>query len=174
MTSPIKFVKPYDVRVQLLTDTARLPIKAHRSDAAFDLHADAAGAITSSGTSMVPTGIVLQLPDHLCGLVMSRSGLAAKHGVFVLNSPGLIDPGYRGEVKVVLHNSGSEVFDYGLGDRIAQLFFSRVEPAGVVETFSVLPSDRGEMGIGSTGLLSLPPLLNNDDYDLDDIPMGPV
>src|SRR5262245_7889204 len=94
-----------DVPARLLTDTARLPVRAHDDDAAFDLYADEATTIAPGDRATVATGVALALPPGSCGLVLPRSGLAARHGVTVLNAPGLIDPGYRGEVKVVLFNS---------------------------------------------------------------------
>jgi dUTP pyrophosphatase len=102
---------------------------------------------------MVPTGIAVALPPGLCGLVLPRSGLAARHGIGVVNGPGLIDPNYRGEVNVVLINHGSERYDVAAGDRIAQLLLvSFLSPD--VEVVDELPpsgDDRGAGGFGSSG-----------------------
>ncbi len=102
---------------------------------------------------MVPTGIALALPPGVAGLVLPRSGLAAKHGIGVVNGPGLIDPNYRGEVRVILVNHGSEPFTADAGDRIAQLllvpFLS--PPVEIVDELPPSGDDRGEGGFGSSG-----------------------
>ena len=151
-----------DLRVQRLTDTAIVPRKAHASDAAHDLFADVDTTIPLGKTKVIPTGIALELFDNMCALVMSRSGLAAKHSVFVLNSPGLIDPGYRGEIHVILHNSGEEDFVVSRGDRIAQLFFNIIAVVHLNDGQTLNETDRGSAGLGSTGIS----LLHDDDYDL--------
>lgn len=142
-----------NVPARLLSDTARLPARAHDDDAAFDLFADEAVELRPGERATVGTGIALALPGGSCALVLPRSGLAARHGVTVLNAPGLIDPGYRGEIRVVLLNTdASEGFAIEPGDRVAQLL--------VVETGTVVLSPgegeleatgRGERGFGSTG-----------------------
>ena len=100
---------------------------------------------------MVPTGIAVALPPGVCGLVLPRSGLAARHGIGVVNSPGLIDPNYRGEVQVVLINHGAEEFTAAAGDRIAQLLLVAFAspPVEVVEALS--ETERGTGGFGSSG-----------------------
>ncbi len=102
---------------------------------------------------MVPTGIAVALPPDVCGLVLPRSGLAARHGIGVVNGPGLIDPEYRGEVNVLLINHGSEAFAASAGDRIAQLLLVPfVAPAvDVVDELPPSADDRGEGGFGSSG-----------------------
>jgi dUTP pyrophosphatase len=102
---------------------------------------------------VVPTGIAVALPPGVCGLVLPRSGLAARHGIGVVNGPGLIDPEYRGEVKVVLVNHGSEPWSAAAGDRIAQLLLTPFH-SPVVEVVDELPpsaDDRGVGGFGSSG-----------------------
>jgi dUTP pyrophosphatase len=99
----------------------------------------------------VPTGVSIALPAGFVGLVHPRSGLALKHGVTVLNSPGTIDAGYRGEIMVTLFNSSSEDFDIEIGDRIAQLLIQRVERAEFIAVDRLPDSDRGQAGFGSTG-----------------------
>jgi dUTP pyrophosphatase len=142
-----------EVPVRLLSATARLPSRAHPDDAAFDLHADETMQLAPGARAAVPTGIALALPDGTCGLVLPRSGLAARHGVTVLNAPGLIDPGYRGEVIVILLNTDAEKpFSIERGDRVAQLLIARGEDAVLVAAEAELEATtRGAGGLGSTG-----------------------
>lgn len=141
------------VPASLLSETARLPARAHDDDAAFDLHADEALELAPGERAAVGTGVALALPEGSCGLVLPRSGLAARHGITVLNAPGLIDPGYRGEVKVVLLNTDPvEAFAIEPGDRIAQLLV--LSPGPVVMTLAAEglgETVRGTAGFGSTG-----------------------
>jgi dUTP pyrophosphatase len=141
------------VPVRLLSETARMPSRAHEDDAAFDLYADAALALAPGERAAVATGIALALPPGTAGLVLPRSGLAARHGITVLNAPGLIDPGYRGEVMVVLLNTDAgESFAIARGDRIAQLLIARGEDATLVAAEAELEATaRGAGGLGSTG-----------------------
>ncbi len=151
------FARIYDgamhVPARLLTDTARLPARAHDDDAAFDLCADEAATLAPGERATVGTGVALALPAGSCGLVLPRSGLAARHGVTVLNAPGLIDPGYRGELKVVLLNTDPRTaFAIEPGDRIAQLLV--IEPgiaALALADGELGATSRGEAGFGSTG-----------------------
>jgi dUTP diphosphatase len=142
-----------EVPVRLLSETARLPSRAHEDDAAFDLYADESLTLAPGERGAVPTGIALALPADSSGLVLPRSGLAARHGVTVLNAPGLIDPGYRGEVMVILLNTDrAEPFAIEPGDRIAQLLIARGEQATLVAADAELePTLRGAGGLGSTG-----------------------
>jgi dUTP pyrophosphatase len=142
-----------EVPVRLLSETARLPSRAHEDDAAFDLYADQSLALAPGERAAVPTGIALALPPGSSGLVLPRSGLAARHGITVLNAPGLIDPGYRGEVMVILLNTDpAEPFAIEPGDRIAQLLIARGEQATLVTIDAELePTLRGASGLGSTG-----------------------
>jgi dUTP pyrophosphatase len=99
----------------------------------------------------VPTGIALQLPDHLAGLVLPRSGLALRHGVTCLNAPGLIDPSFRGEVGVILVNTDPSEYQVRRGDRVAQLLIVAFEAAVLTEQQELDASERGEGGFGHTG-----------------------
>ncbi len=122
-------------------------------DAAADLPARVDTVVPAGGRVLVPTGFAVAIPEGWCGLILSRSGLALKHGVSVLNSPGLIDSGYRGELQVILHNSGDEDFPVERGQRIAQLLITPV-PDVQYEEVDVLPpapDDRGSQGFGSSG-----------------------
>jgi dUTP pyrophosphatase len=102
----------------------------------------------------VPTGVALAIPPGFAGLVLPRSGLALRHGVTVLNTPGLIDAGYRGEVKALLINHGQEPVTLERGDRIAQLVIQRVEHVTLAPVPDLAPSARGAGGFGSTGGVS--------------------
>jgi dUTP pyrophosphatase len=100
---------------------------------------------------MVPTGVSIALPNGYVGLVHPRSGLAAKHGITVLNTPGTIDAGYRGEIMVILYNSSDTDFDIAVGDRIAQILIQSVEQAVFTAVDKLPDSERGETGFGSSG-----------------------
>ncbi len=108
--------------------------------------------VPGGGRATIPTGIALEIPEGCAGLVLPRSGLAARHGVTCLNAPGLIDPGYRGEVAVILVNTDPTVpYEVRRGDRIAQLVICRVEEARFVAVASLETSERGEGGFGHSG-----------------------
>jgi dUTP pyrophosphatase len=135
-----------------LREGARPPARAHDSDAGYDLHAAEPARIEPGGRASVGTGIAFAIPDGQAGLVLPRSGLAARHGIALVNSPGLIDPGYRGEVRVLLLNTdASEPFDVSPGDRIAQLVLVRFETLPLEEVGSLEGTVRGAGGLGSTG-----------------------
>jgi dUTP pyrophosphatase len=142
-----------ELPVRLLTETAQLPTRAHHDDAAFDLRADESTVIAPGQRATVSTGVSLALAPGSAGLVLPRSGLAAKHGITVLNAPGLIDPGYRGEVMVILLNTDtSNPFEIAHGERIAQLLIVETASAGLAVTEGDLDvTTRGVGGLGSTG-----------------------
>lgn len=140
-----------NIAVQLLRPGARLPRRAHPDDAGADLYAAEAALIPPGQRRDVGTGIALALPAGYAGLVMPRSGLAFRHGIMIVNAPGLIDAGYRGEVRVCLLNSGSEDFVVVPGDRIAQLVVQAVATPAFCEVASLDPTSRGARGFGSTG-----------------------
>lgn len=131
---------------------AVLPAYAHPSDAGMDLRSVADVVIPRGGRALVPTGLVILLPPLYEAQVRPRSGLALKHGVTVLNSPGTIDAGYRGEIGVILANFGEADFAVKRGDKIAQLVIVPVTQPQVVETDVVDETDRGTGGFGSTGV----------------------
>ncbi|GAB4246825.1 MAG: dUTP diphosphatase [Thermoleophilia bacterium] len=139
------------IRVKKLHPDARLPHRAHDGDAGADLCSVESVVIPPGERKAVGTGIALALPEGYAGFVQPRSGLAFKHGIMVVNSPGLIDAGYRGEVRVALYNSSGEPFAIGTGDRIAQLVVQRVALPGFVETDELDGTARGAGGFGSTG-----------------------
>lgn len=141
------------LRVRRLHPAARVPTRAHPGDAGLDLHAVKSVELAPGERAMVGTGIAIELPDEHAGWVVPRSGLAARHGIGVLNAPGLIDPGYRGELAVVLINHDrAETFSVRVGMRIAQLVISRVAAPDLVEVAELENSVRGSGGFGSTGV----------------------
>ena len=136
--------------------TGTTPERAHGSDAGYDLRARIDGTgptfIPSKGRAVIPVGVSVAVPHGYCGQVVPRSGLAAKNGITVLNTPGIIDPGYRGEIKVVLYNTDDQPFPVRNGDRIAQLLIVKVEHPDFVEVEDLGFSDRGVKGFGSSGV----------------------
>jgi dUTP pyrophosphatase len=141
-----------DLPVVRLRPAAQLPVRAYNDDAAFDLHAAADAVVPPLGRAVVPTGIALGLPAGVAALTLPRSGLAARHGVTLLNTPGLIDPGYRGEVQIVLHNTDTEhEFVVHAGDRIAQLLVVGLLDVALLEVQRLDDTARGASGFGSTG-----------------------
>jgi dUTP pyrophosphatase len=140
------------LRFTRLSDAARPPAQAHPGDAGYDLFAAEAAAVEPGRRASVGTGIAVAIPDGCAGLVLPRSGLAARHGITLPNAPGLIDSGYRGELRVLLLNTDPEAaFDVAVGDRIAQLLVVRFESPGVEEADSLDETARGAGGFGSTG-----------------------
>jgi dUTP diphosphatase len=142
-----------ELEVRLLRPGARPPARTRPGDAGFDLSAVEGFALAPGERRVVPTGVAIALPPGLAGLVVPRSGLAARHGISVVNGPGLVDPNYRGELRVILVNLGAERFEAQAGDRIAQLLLVPfVAPAvRVVEELPPSPDERGENGFGSSG-----------------------
>ena len=134
-----------------LREGAHIPLKAHEDDAGFDLYASEDFTLKAHSFGCVPTAISIELPAGYEAQVRPRSGLAARHGVTVLNAPGTIDAGYRGEVKVILINHGDEDFEITAGMRIAQMVISPVLQARFAEASSLTGSDRGQGGFGSSG-----------------------
>jgi dUTP pyrophosphatase len=138
--------------VRRLSEAATIPSLAHEGDAGLDLYA-AEPAIAAPGERIsVGTGIAVEIPDGNAGLVLPRSGLAARHGIALVNAPGLIDAGYRGEIRVLLLNTDRhQHFEVGVGDRIAQLLVTPFLTAHPVEVGELAESARGEGGFGSSG-----------------------
>ncbi len=131
---------------------ARLPSYAHQGDAGMDICSVEKVALLPGERSLVATGIKLAVPIGFEVQVRPKSGLAIKHGITCLNTPGTIDAGYRGEVKVILYNAGQEPYLVEKGSKIAQLIVARVEQADIAETGSLDDTARGEGGFGSTGV----------------------
>ena len=143
---------PVPLRVRRLDPDARLPTRAYDGDAGYDLRALEAATLGPGERAQVRTGIAIELPAGHAGLVLPRSGLAARHGIALVNAPGLIDEGYRGEVQVLLLNTDrAAAFEIAPGDRIAQLVLVRVETPEVVEAAELAHSERAAGGFGSSG-----------------------
>lgn len=141
-----------EIAVQRLDDDLPLPAYAHPGDAGADLLTTVDIRLPPGDRALVPTGIAVALPDGYVALVHPRSGLAARHGLSIVNTPGTIDAGYRGEIKVLLINHDPrETIVLQRGDRIAQLVVQRFERAHFVETDSLPDTSRGAGGYGSTG-----------------------
>lgn len=138
--------------VAKLTENAVLPTRAHEGDAGLDLYACEAAHLGPGERWSVGTGVAVEIPAGHAGLVLPRSGLARNHGISLVNAPGLIDSGYRGELRVLLlNNDPAEIFRVEAGDRIAQLVLVPIALADVVEAPTLADSARGEGGFGSSG-----------------------
>jgi len=141
------------IRIKRLDPQLPLPQRAHPGDAGADLYAAEDITLAPGARALVKTGIALALPPGTVGLIHPRSGLAAKHGLSIVNTPGTVDAGYRGEIKVCLLNTDAEVpIEITRGMRIAQLVVQRVELADFAEVEELDDTDRGEGGYGSTGM----------------------
>jgi len=140
------------LRVRRLDPRATVPTRAHAGDAGYDLYALEAARLEPGERQAVSTGIAIALPPGHAGLVLPRSGTAMKHGIALVNAPGLIDEGYRGELRVLLLNTDREhAFAIAPGDRIAQLVIIAPALPEVVETDDLDATDRGAGGFGSSG-----------------------
>ncbi len=141
------------LRVQRLCDEAVLPTKAHRGDAGLDLSACETVTIGAGERATVGTGLAVAIPEDHAGLVVPRSGLAMRHGLSIVNAPGVIDTGYRGEVRVILLNTDREhAFTVEPGMRIAQLLVVPARAVELVEVSELTETARGDGGFGSSGL----------------------
>ena len=140
-----------DVAVRRLRPDAVIPQQAYEGDAGLDLAACERVVLAPGERAVVPTGLAVEIPDGYAGFVQPRSGLAARHGIGIVNAPGLIDPGYRGEIHVVLLNTDPQVaFEVEPGMRIAQLVIAPVATVRLVEVDELVASERGERGFGSS------------------------
>ncbi len=139
--------------VPVLIASGETPRYAHPGDAGADLHAAEAVTLAPGERALVGTGVSIALPDGYAAFVVPRSGLATKHGITIVNSPGTVDAGYRGEIKVTLLNTDlAAPFTVAVGDRIAQLIVMPVTRAEFIRVERLPGSDRGEGGFGSTGV----------------------
>jgi dUTP pyrophosphatase len=140
-----------ELPVRRLRDDATLPTQAYAGDAGLDLAACGRHEVGPGERAVIPTGLAVEIPEGYGGFVLPRSGLAARSGITLLNAPGLIDAGYRGEVQVVFHNTDShETFVVEPGMRIAQLVLLPVPEVVLIESEELARSDRGERGFGSS------------------------
>ena len=134
-----------------LDDGATAPTRAHATDAGLDLYSSRGCPINPGERRLVSTGVHVAIPPGYVGMICPRSGLAHKHGLTVLNAPGIIDAGYTGEIKVNLHNTGDALQHVDAGDRIAQLVITPIADARLVQVDSLGTTERGDNGHGSTG-----------------------
>ncbi|MEY4060367.1 MAG: hypothetical protein RL319_618 [Actinomycetota bacterium] len=140
-----------DLPVLIVCSDDYLPLYSQPGDAGADLRSRESVLIPAGERKTIPTGVSIAIPDNFVALVHPRSGLASKHGITVLNAPGTVDAGYRGEISVTLLNTGQETFEVSPGDRIAQIVFQRVEKAHFIRVAKLPASHRGDNGFGSTG-----------------------
>ena len=149
---------PLEISIRRLDPDVPLPSYAHPGDAGADLVTTEDVTLKPGERAIVPTGIAIALPEGYAAFVHPRSGLAARHGLSIVNTPGTVDSGYRGEIKVALINHDPrEAIVLNRGDRIAQLVIQRVEHASFVEVEDLPGSVRGAGGYGSTGGFTAPP-----------------
>jgi dUTP pyrophosphatase len=141
-----------EILVRRLDEGLPLPERAHPGDAGFDLRAAVDLVLAPGERALIPTGLAVAIPDGFAALVQPRSGLAARHGLGLVNGPGLIDAGYRGEIKVIAINlDPREPFEVHRGDKIAQLVVYPVPETTLREVAELPGSERGSGGFGSTG-----------------------
>lgn len=143
-----------NIVVKTLPNFGDLPLPSYETAGAagMDLRSASTVQVYPNGRALIPTGLALQIPEGFEVQIRPRSGLAFKHGIFVLNSPGTIDSDYRGEIGVLLANFGNEVFVVKRGDRIAQMVVAPVVQANLVLDVNLTASERGVGGFGSTGV----------------------
>ncbi|PRR77271.1 Deoxyuridine 5'-triphosphate nucleotidohydrolase [Clostridium liquoris] len=142
----------YKLFIKKLNEDAIIPKYAHEGDAGMDLYSIEEKTIEPGETTLIHTGISIQLPEETEAQIRPRSGLALKHSITVLNTPGTIDEGYRGEICIILINHGNNTFKVEKHMRIAQMVIKPVLKVKILEVTTLLDSERGENGLGSTGL----------------------
>lgn len=141
-----------EIQIKLLDEDMPMPRYQHEGDAGLDLPSRIDFVLEPGERATIPTGIAVAIPRGYAGFVLPRSGLAARHGIALVNSPGLVDAGYRGEMAIVMINTDKhEPFHIKRGDRIAQLVIQRVIEATTVQVGELDETSRGEGGFGSTG-----------------------
>jgi dUTP pyrophosphatase len=141
-----------EIRVKRLNPNAKMPNAARVGDVAFDLYSIVDYDLKPGERYAIPTGIAIEIPNGYEGQVRPRSGLALKEGITILNAPGTIDSGYRGEVKTIIINQGSTLFRITKGMRISQLAIRPVPEVTFIEVDELSDTDRGDGGFGSTGV----------------------
>ena len=140
-----------NIQIKLLTEDAIIPKKQHELDIGYDLHSSVDIKLASKKVTLVKTSISISLPKDVGGFVLPRSGLSSNHLITLINSPGLIDPGYTGELIVPLINHGEKNYKIKRGDRIAQLVFINVQNIEFEVVNNHIDSERSDKGFGSTG-----------------------
>lgn len=143
------------VKIKLINENGHIPVRATSESAGFDIYSSEDTVIESGEYKAVSTGFSMEMKSGMEAQIRPRSGLAAKHGITVLNSPGTIDSDYRGEVKILLINHSRECFNIKKGERIAQMIFSKVIDVNIIQSENLNSSVRGEGGFGSTGIHKL-------------------
>ncbi|MCL5771737.1 MAG: dUTP diphosphatase [Actinobacteria bacterium] len=142
-----------DLKIKIIDNSLPIPKYAHDSDAGLDLYSAIDYMLKPFERKLIPTGIKIAIPEGYAGFVQPRSGLAINHGISMVNTPGLIDSGYRGEIKAVIINlDPKKDFEIKKGDKICQLVFLKVEHANLIFREDLDESDRGDRGFGSTGI----------------------
>ena len=146
-------MKNVDIRIKKLTEEAIIPQYANDGDAGLDVCSIEDIEINPGQRKFIHTGLAIEIPEGFAGFMQPRSGLAIKHGISIVNTPGLIDSGYRGELKIILINTDkSEPFHISKGDRVAQLVIQEVPHINLIEVDDLNTSKRGEKGFGSSGI----------------------
>src|SRR5437773_2050482 len=141
-----------EIQIKLLDEDLPMPRYQHEGDAGLDLPSRVDYVLEPGERAMIPTGIAVAIPRGYAGFVLPRSGLASRHGIALVNSPGLVDSGYRGEMSIVMINTDKrEAFHIKRGDRIAQLVIQRVEDVSLIHVDKLDETSRGAGGFGSTG-----------------------
>ena len=142
--------KNIEIELQLINDSATVPSRKHDSDIGYDISSSIDVLIPSKEVQLINTGIAINLPNQCAGFVLPRSGLASKHKITLINSPGLVDPGYTGELMVPLINHGSSDYQIQIGDRIAQLVLINTNSVEFKIVKNLPDTDRSTGGFGST------------------------
>ncbi len=140
-----------EIKVLKIKENAKVPQIAHEGDAGFDVHSTERYVLKPGERAAISSGIKLEIPFGYECQVRPRSGLALKHGISVINTPGTIDATYRGEVNIILINHGNEDYIVNEGDKVAQLIFKKLEEVNLKEVKEINQTKRGEGGFGSTG-----------------------
>lgn len=140
------------IKIKRLKENAIIPQYAHVNDAGMDLFSTDNAIVIPGEIKLIHTGIAIELPDDVEAQIRPRSGLALKNGITVLNSPGTIDAGYRGEIGIIIINHGKESFEINVGTKIAQMVITPIIHATIQEVVELEESDRGNSGFGSTGI----------------------
>lgn len=141
-----------EVQIKLLDEDLPMPRYQHEGDAGLDLPSRVDYVLEPGERAMIPTGVAVAIPRGYAGFVLPRSGLASRHGIALVNSPGLVDSGYRGEMAIIMINTDKrEAFHIKRGDRIAQLVIQKVVEAATIQVSDLDSTSRGAGGFGSTG-----------------------
>ena len=143
-------MKIIDIKIKVLDKKALIPARQHKGDAGYDLHSIVEHTLSANEIYKVKTGIAIEIPTNFAGLVLPRSGLSSKFGITLINSPGLIDSGYRGELLVPLVNHSEKEYTIKIGERVAQLIIVKSPDVKFILSENLDISERDEQGFGST------------------------